>query len=152
MDTPQTPLNERLLRAWLRTITILNSDRIASELPLNESIICNILYQNERLHPDRKLTATDLCRETKIKKSQMNRTLKNMERRQLIRRERSLRDRRNIYIIPIEGHNEIYWRQHSRVLAIVDNVIDKLGEDEAGELLATLHRVCDYTEEFTEHD
>ena len=149
MQLENEPLDERLLYAWIRTTTILNSDRIASELPLNEAIICNILYRNERNFPGSYLTATDLCSETKMRKSQMNRTLRSMESRSLIKRERSRTDRRSIYIIPLTDHNEIYSRQHIRILKIVNNIIDHIGSGYAEELTSSLLKICDLTEDFT---
>ncbi len=35
-------MNEKLLEAWLRLSTILSNDRIVSEMPYNEALICNI--------------------------------------------------------------------------------------------------------------
>ena len=69
------PTNEALLGAWLRLSTSINNSRLVTELPYNESLICNVLYRNDLLHNEKKLTATELCAETKILKSQMNRSL-----------------------------------------------------------------------------
>ena len=82
-------MNEELLEAWLRLSTILCNDRIVSEMPYNEALICNILYRQEMQKEDKKLTATDLCKQTKMLKSQMNRTLQCMEEKKIITRQRS---------------------------------------------------------------
>ncbi len=42
-------MNEELLEAWLRLSTILCNDRIVSEMPYNEALICNILHRRQRL-------------------------------------------------------------------------------------------------------
>ena len=58
-------MNEELLEAWLRLSTILCNDRIVSEMPYNEALICNILHRRQRLDKNGTTTATDLCRQTR---------------------------------------------------------------------------------------
>ena len=65
--------NEQVLEAWLQMTTVINNERITSDLPYNESMICRYLYQNQ----DENVTATDLCNYMRMQKSQMNRTLTN---------------------------------------------------------------------------
>ena len=66
---------ERMLAAWLRVTTSVSQVHQLRDLRYNEALICNILMKNEIEHPGRRLTATDLCRESHILKSQINRTL-----------------------------------------------------------------------------
>ena len=86
--------NEQVLEAWLQMTTVINNERITSDLPYNESMICRYLYQNQ----DKNVTATDLCNWMRMQKSQMNRTLTSMEKKDLITRIRSEQDTRKIYI------------------------------------------------------
>lgn len=139
-------LNENLLDAWLRLTTVLNNEKLVSDMPYNEALICNILYRNRRMNPERKLTATDLCRQTRMFKSQMNKTLINMERKHFIKRERSSLDKRNVYIIPNLEHSDVYKRQHKKILDIVDSIIEQLGEDKALELITLFAQVSDSPE------
>ena len=75
-------VKERLLTSWLMMITAVDSERIPTQLPYNEAVVCNLLYTNK----DKEITATDLCTMTKIMKSQMNRILTNLEEKGLIER------------------------------------------------------------------
>ena len=59
-------LNEELLEAWLRLSRVINNERIVSDMPYNESVICNILYREQVKNPGEYLTATDLCRELSL--------------------------------------------------------------------------------------
>ena len=74
--------NEQVLEAWLQMTTVINNERITPDLPYNESMICRYLYQNQDIN----VTATDLCNYMRMQKSQMNRTLTSMEKKQLITR------------------------------------------------------------------
>lgn len=130
-------LNERLLERWIDLSLSIMNERIVSELPYNESLICNILSRQERNHPGSVLTATELCQMMQMQKSQMNRTLTHMEEKGLIARERSCTDKRQVFIRLSENPESIYQQQHEMILGIVDRVIEKMGEEKA-EMLADI--------------
>ena len=54
-------INEKVLSAWLKLSTAICNERIVSELPYNESLVCGILHENAVEHPEENITATDLC-------------------------------------------------------------------------------------------
>lgn len=139
--------NERLLQSWLRLSTSICNERIVSDLPYNESLICHLLYKQQLEHPECCLTATDLCRETKILKSQMNRTLGNMEEKGLIVRERSDKDKRQVFVKFNSEQMKIYEEQHRKILNIIDELIIKIGEEKAEEAMTLFNLVADTAEE-----
>ena len=136
-------LNEVLLGAWLKISTAINNSRLVSEMSYNESLICNILYRNTIECPEKKLTATDLCAETKILKSQMNRILTQLEDRNLITRERSPQDKRKIYIHLTTEQSNTYLKQHEHILALLDRIIERLGEEQTKEVILALNGISD---------
>ena len=117
-------INEKILSAWLKMILAVDSERVVSELSYNESIICNVLYSNL----DKEMTATELCTITKMQKSLMNRTLNSLESKQLIKKERSEKDKREIVIQLVDNPNSLFMKQHTSTLAYVDKIIEHLGE------------------------
>jgi len=140
-------LNERLLDSWIDlSLTIIN-EKIVSELPYNESLICNILSRQERNHPETILTATDLCQMTQMQKSQMNRTLTAMEEKGLIFRERSGDDRRQVFIRLSANMQNAYHMQHEKILSIVDLVIARVGEEKAEALVSIFQELTEAAEE-----
>lgn len=120
-------MNEALLNSWLRISTSINNPRLVSELTFNESLVCNILYQHCHDSNAQPLTATDLCQMTNMLKSQMNRTLTQLESKNMITRERSEQDKRRIFITMNLEQCHTYEQQHGRILRILDAVIHKLG-------------------------
>ena len=140
-------LNEVLLGAWLKISTAINNNRLVSEMSYNESLICNILYRNSIENSDKKLTATDLCAETKILKSQMNRVLTQLEEKNLITRERSPEDRRKIFIHLTTEQSNTYLKQHDHILKLLDAIIERLGEEQAMEVIRALNGVSDIADE-----
>lgn len=134
-------LNEVLLGAWLKISTAINNSRLVSEMSYNESLICNILYRNATEQPSHALTATDLCAETKILKSQMNRILTQLEEKNLITRERSPEDKRMVYVHITTDQSNTYIKQHARILSLLDNIIEKIGEEKALEIIHSLNSI-----------
>lgn len=140
-------LNEVLLGAWLKLSTAINNSRLVSEMSYNESLICNILYRNATECPEKALTATDLCDETKILKSQMNRILTQLEEKQLIIRERSEEDKRKVFIRLTSEQSNAYLKQHEQILKLLDNVIEKIGEEQTKEIIRALNGISDIADE-----
>jgi DNA-binding MarR family transcriptional regulator len=124
------PMNEKLLQAWLRLTTSIVNSRIVPDMTYNESLVCNLLY-NHSLHAADKLTATRLCQMTGMLKSQMNRTLNSLETRGVIVRERSTRDKRQVFVSMNPENCAEYIAQHQKILQAIDAMIDRIGAERA---------------------
>lgn len=140
-------LNEILLAAWLRISTSINNSRLVSEMSYNESLICNVLYQNYLSGNQTPITATDLCQVTKMLKSQMNRTLNQLEAQNMITRVRSEQDKRQVHIFLNLEQAESYKKQHQQILSILDRVIGELGHQKAVEAVHLLNDISDIADE-----
>lgn len=139
-------INENLLNTWLRLSTAINNPRLVSELTYNESLVCNILYQNYHNTTTQPLTATDLCRATNMLKSQMNRTLTQLEAKNMITRERSTIDKRQILITMNLEQCHTYERQHKQILQILDAVIHHLGMERTQTAIEIFNDISDIAE------
>lgn len=142
-----TDKNEVLLGAWLRLSTSINNSRLVSDMTYRESLVCNILYRNHILCPDRLLTATDLCKETKVLKSQMNRTINQLEAKNIVTRQRSHLDKRKVYIRPNMDQSSAYHKQHEKILELLDNVMKRLGEQGTEDAICLLNTISDIAED-----
>lgn len=140
-------LNERLLEVWLELSMAINNERVVSDVPFNESLICNILYRAQMQDPDNRLTATDLCNATKMLKSQMNRTLNSMEEKGFISRLRSDTDKRLIYVTLNLVKALPYQEQHSKILELIDRIIEQMGEDKVLQTIDLLTQISNIARE-----
>lgn len=140
-------INEELLSAWLRLSNTICNERIVTQLPYNEALVCNILYNQRNEHPDQYLTATDLCEKTRIIKSLMNRILNSLEKKGFIIKQRSEEDKRNVYVIFNERYISVYEKGHNEVLEVVDSIIDRLeermGENKTKEIVDIFNTISD---------
>lgn len=133
--------NESLLRAWLKLSTSVVNDRVVSDLSYNEARICNILFREKVTNPQVHMTATDLCQETRMLKSQMNRTLCSMEAKGLICRERSSEDKRKILVFMNPDHMGLYHELHYKVLKLVDGIVAEIGEAKARQITELMNEI-----------
>lgn len=140
-------VNENLLSAWLRLTTTISNERIVSKMPFNESLICNILYRQAKQDPQKHLTATDLCARTRMLKSLMNRTLNNMEKKELIHRTRSTEDKRHVLIELNMQKADTYLAQHTQILNLIDEIVKKFGKEKAMEIYRIFEEVSDIAQE-----
>ena len=119
-------LNQYLLTAWLRLSGVIKKRKIVKTLSYNEAIVCNYLLNKEDCS-----TATEICRVSGIKKSQMNRILNSLEERNIIYRERSSNDKRIMYISLNMENMALYQKEHKGVMEIMDTIIERIGPDKA---------------------
>ena len=145
-------INEKVLSAWLKLSTAICNERIVSELPYNESLVCGILHENAVEHPEEKITATDLCEKTNMKKSLMNRTLNSLEEKGLIFRKRSEKDKRQVFVSMNMENAEVYERQHKNILRVVDEIVEKVGKEKADEIISLFTLISNKAKEVIDHD
>ena len=145
-------INEKVLSAWLKLSTAICNERIVSELPYNESLVCGILHEKAVDHPEEKITATDLCEKTNMQKSLMNRTLNSLEEKGLIFRKRSEKDKRQVFVSMNMENAEVYERQHKNILRVVDEIVEKVGKEKADEIVSLFTLISNKAKEVIDHD
>ena len=139
--------NEEFLWAWLRLSMTVNNAKIVPDLPYNESLVYSILYHHRGEESEEGITASKLCRIMRMQKSQMNRTLGNMEKKGLIRRIRSEKDRRKIYLTLEPSQIEVYENQHKKILNLVDAILDRIGRERTDEMIELFTAISNTAEE-----
>jgi len=145
-------LNERLLSAWLTLSTVVDNERLVSSIPFNEAHVCNLLYQQRRDNPDEYLTATDLCASTRMLKSQMNKVLASLEKRNMITRFPSPDDKRKAYIKLVEENLHLYEAIHARTMLIVDHAIEQFGVETSEKMIDYFLLAAKVVDESLSHD
>ena len=134
-------LSEDLLTVWLRLNSTINNQRLVTGLSFNEAVVCNLLLRAQK--QGRSLTASELCVQTRILKSQMNSILLSLEKRGAIQRCKSHQDRRRIELKLLPEGLRDYSASHARILSMVDRLIDSMGEKQVRQLIPLLHQVVD---------
>lgn len=151
MTKPVLPPEEALLRAWMQMTVCIRGNRILSRFSFNEILICNLLLRDQE-GEGAGLTATELCRQTRLLKSQMNHLLSGMEKEGLIHREKSRRDQRSVRIRLREEALPLYHEEHEKILAIVGKVRSRLGPEDSHTLTALLEQAVAAVNELQRSD
>jgi DNA-binding MarR family transcriptional regulator len=141
---------EQLLRAWMEMSAAIRGNRLLSELSFNEIMVCHLLVRQRRLGGP-PLTATELCAQTRLLKSQINHILTAMEDKGLIQRQRSQEDRRVVYVRLLDAALPLYQREHDQVLRILDAVYQALGGQQAQTLAELLEKATAAVEDHVRH-
>ena len=141
-------LDEELLAVWLRLTTVVDNQRLAvscaadqPRLPFNEAMVCGLLVRARE--EGGCLTASDLCRETRILKSQMNAILRSLERKGILSRRRSEGDRRRIELELLPEGMARYQEGHQRIQRLASRLISEMGEEKILTLLPLLRQAAD---------
>ena len=138
---------EKLLDAWMAMAIGIKGNRILKTLSFNEMVICRLLCQAGQ--EDRRITATDICRETRLLKSQVNKVLNDMEIKGLIYRQRDVGDKRRVFLLMKEESMETYLSEHARVMTIVEQVGERLGRQEVETLIDKMIKVVAVMDEIS---
>ncbi|MBR2521690.1 MAG: MarR family transcriptional regulator [Coriobacteriales bacterium] len=123
---------EELLNAWLQMSLCVRGNRLLKNLSLNEVAVCNYLYRNR--DSGKEITATHICEEFRIFKSQMNKVISSLEEKGVIERYQGLDDKRKLCIRLKEDKLSIYLDEHEHVLQIMDAVEKSLGKENTAQL------------------
>lgn len=146
---PESQLNEELLSAWLHLTSVIDNQRLAAAhtdpqgrppLPFNEAVVCGLLAQART--ENRRLSASDLCRQTRILKSQMNAILRSLERKGMLSRRQSHTDRRRVELELLPEGVLLYQEGHRRIRALVDRLIGEMGREQVETLIPLLRQAA----------
>lgn len=129
-------LNEELLSAWLRLGAVIDNQRLVSDLPFHEASVCGLLLRAQE--KGLTLTASDLCAQTRVLKSQMNAILNSLEKKGFLLRHRSQTDLRRMELILLPEGIDRYRDSHRQTLALVDRLIETMGQENVEALIPLL--------------
>ena len=139
---------EDLLGAWMGMSIGIKGNRILRDLSFNEMVILRLLYQARQAGQD--ITATDICRQTRLLKSQVNKLISDMEKRGLLYRHRDLEDKRRVFIRMKDEKLDVYLKEHAHVMTIMEQICEKLNRQEVEILIEKMGKVVAVMDEIFE--
>lgn len=142
-------LQEELLYAWMQMSVCIRGNRILSDLSFNEIMLCGTLLRRDQ-QGGSPATATELCEEMRLLKSQINHILTGLEKKGLLERKRSETDKRVIHVHLTEAGRQSYLREHARVMALMGQVCQQLGESDSRQLASLISRATGLVTQLTE--
>lgn len=131
-------LDERVLTAWIGLNGLLKDSQMTQGLTYNEAITMKLVYDRYRADGEGRTPIQYIIKQTRMLKSQVNRTLNTLCAQGYLVRERDAEDARNLFVRPIPDRLEDFLAVHRRSLSIVQAVIHIIGENDAAEFV----RIC----------
>ena len=119
-------LPEQMLDAYLGLCTCLWNRRITSNMSFNEALVCYFIRKAQDQGPSH-VTATWLCEQTQIAKSQMNRILNGLENLGILRRSRSGADKRQVFLSLNPEKQGLFEQEHRSNVKLVQRLQAKFG-------------------------
>lgn len=113
--------------------------------------ICRILIDWENEQHASPITATELAKRANIAASSLTRVLNKLEKSQYTMRTPSKDNRRIIHITITEKGKEEYLNSNESLMSFMENVIQKMGEEDIHTLINLLHKLSSYShDEYSE--
>ena len=148
-----TVRNERIVKGFtFREILILHilanqdtcktsaakSDTCKSSASKSDTCKTSAAESVQKNIPDRNITATDIVNQTSILKPQVNKILDSLESRKLIKRQRSDKDKRYVFISLTPYGRRQYLHEHKNIIDLIEQLISSLGESNTRKLISNL--------------
>ena len=148
-----TVRNERIVKGFtFREILILHilanqdtcktsaakSDTCKSSASKSDTCKSSAAKSAQKNIPDRNITATDIVNQTSILKPQVNKILDSLESRKLIKRQRSDKDKRYVFISLTPYGRRQYLHEHKNIIDLIEQLISSLGEINTRKLISNL--------------
>lgn len=141
-------ISENLVDAWINLSSTVWNRRVVSSMTFNEISVCNLLIRQMKTDPEVRLTATDLCDKTRLFKSQMNKVLNSMEKKEYIKRFRSEHDKRFVYIEFTSKGFEEYTKEHEDIMKMVDKLVLAIGKERIAETTSAVNDISEELRKF----
>ena len=148
-----TVRNERIVKGFtFREILILHilanqdtcktsaakSDTCKSSASKSDTCKTSAAKSVQKNIPDRNITATDIVNQTSMLKPQVNKILDSLESRKLIKRQRSDKDKRYVFISLTPYGRRQYLHEHKNIIDLIEQLISSLGEINTRKLISNL--------------
>lgn len=116
----------------------LASDKLPSCAQLTSDISPDHEKSVQKNIPDGNITATDIVNQTSMLKPQVNKILDSLESRKLIKRQRSDKDKRYVFISLTPYGRRQYLHEHKNIIDLIEQLISSLGENNTRKLISNL--------------
>lgn len=124
-------LNEDIVLSWVHLSSILKNSRVTNGLAYNEAVVMLLLYNEYRAGGKGILPFSRIVEETRMLKSQANRTVASLEAKGFVTKQGGARDKRAVYVAASPDCMDKFLAVHNNSLALADGICNIIGEEDA---------------------
>ncbi len=136
-------LQNELILAWVKLSRIVKNNRITTKLKYNEAIIMLTVYSRYLKDGVGLTSVQDIIKETGMLKSLVNRTLGELEKKELIMFEQGTADRRTKFVKLVKEKIDIFLSVHNSSLDVSQNIIDIIGKQDTATFISIVQKLED---------
>ena len=136
-------LQEDLIISWVRLTGLLKNIRLTRGMIFNEAVIVLIAYRRYRQDGVGVVSFREICDETKMLKSLVNRTIETLVQKGLLARYDGEEDRRTTYVRPIPENLNTYLHVHEKTLALAAKIIEIIGTEDAEAIVRVTNKLLE---------
>ena len=124
-------LQNDLILSWVRLSGIIKNSRITTGLKYNEAIVMLTIYNRYLIDNEGMTSVQDIIKETGMLKSQVNRTLGELEQAGLITFAQGIKDRRTKFVKCVKEKLPVFLTVHNSSVKVAERIVDIIGEQDA---------------------
>ncbi len=129
-------LEEQLLKDWIALSRIIKNDRLV-EIPYNEALILSLAFRKD---PEF-ISFRELLSQGRMLKSQLNRSVKTLEKKEWVYRQTNIEDRRCQELKLTEKGKAHIRKIHRDSLEMSGKVMEVLGKEDTEKLIEIFEKI-----------
>ena len=142
-DIVNDNLQNKLILSWVKLSGLIKNSRITTGLKYNEAIVMLSIYSRYLIDGEGFTSVQDIIKETGMLKSQVNRTLGELEKQGLITFAQGTEDRRTKFVKCVKEKLDVFLTVHNSSVKVAKNIIDIIGEQDTQTFLKIVEKLSD---------
>lgn len=136
-------IQNSLIGSWVKLSGIIKNSRITTGLKYNEAIVMLSIYSRYLADGEGFTSVQDIIKETGMLKSQVNRTLGELEKQGLITFTKGKKDRRTKFVKCVKEKLDIFLTVHNSSVKVAEKIVDIIGKDDAETFVRIVTKLSD---------
>lgn len=136
-------LENNLILSWVKLSGLIKNNRITTGLKYNQAIVMLSIYSRYLTDGEGLTSVQDIIKETGMLKSQVNRTLCELESQQLITFVQGEKDRRTKFVKCVKEKLEVFLAVHDSSVSVAENIIDIIGKDDTKTFIRIVEKLSE---------
>ena len=126
-------IEERMIDAWVLLASTIKENRFLDDFSFNEMMVLGIVYKHKNI------SFTNLCKETAMLKSLLNRTLTSLIDKNILEMKAFEGDKRKKIISFKDDKYDVYLKEHEKLVKVMTSIKNKIGLKKTEQLVESLN-------------
>lgn len=134
------PYAKELFESFIRFKKLIRSDKFLKNLNFNEMIVFGVLLKYQ-IEDNKAIQVKELSEKIKISRPALNVILNRLEDKELIKRLRSGKDRRAVFVEMSDKALRLYQDENNKLIGCLNRIVEKMGEEDTRKTIKMLDKL-----------